>query len=391
MNTDSGLILIIVGIAILVIIITLFIVMIVVKRRRRETGEQTPGDGREYLPRGSSGENTYEDIAYTYKHFRGTDKAPPYFSITIPCTSTGDFSITWEKRFDRFFKRLGVCVEIDTHDPSFDDAFYISSDTVPFARQYMERNENRRAIQALFNLGFNHLKHNGKSMVLTWRNFPRRQLMALETMEKALAQLVLLVRALNRIPSYEPPVSAYPVWKLKRLIAFTVTGIIVVTGITALIVGLINYKPLDAGKMFVKSITYSVPLLVLFAWISLQLLKGRSSSHWELTTVFLISLFAFPLAGFGYAAFFNGAFDQGSPELHRVNVINKKYSHNKNGYTYYAVVNSWRENSAEKTEDIRVSKGLYNSLQPGSSTMTVTTKPGKFGFEWIVQIAAHSE
>jgi len=29
---------------------------------------------------------------------------------------------------------------------------------------------------------------------------------------------------------------------------------------------------------------------------------------------------------------------------------------------------------------------FYNYLQPDSSTITITTKPGKFGFEWIVEL-----
>jgi hypothetical protein len=391
METTSKLIFFIAGLVLLTsILTTVFIIRAVKRRRREEMGEGAGEDEREQVPRGASGENTHEDITYAYKHFRGTDKAPPYFSITIPCTSTGDFTITRESKFDRFFKRLGVCVEINTHDPSFDNTFYISTNTVPFARQYLERGEHRRAIQALFDLGFNHLKQNGKSLVLTWRNFPRRQLMAVETMEKAVVQLAILVRALAKVPSYEPPVSAYPVWKLKRLFAFAVSGILVITGITALIIGLVSYRPLDVGKVFVKSVTYSVPLFFIFSWISLQLLKGRSSSHRELITVFLISLFAFPLAGFGYTAFFNGALDKGEPEVHKVLVINKYYKRNKST-DYYAVVNSWREDTAKKTEKLRISKRFYNLLHPGSSTMMVTTKPGKFGFEWIVNMTSGAD
>jgi hypothetical protein len=48
------------------------------------------------------------------------------------------------------------------------------------------------------------------------------------------------------------------------------------------------------------------------------------------------------------------------------------------------IVNSWRK--PESTEKLRFSKSFYNYLQPGSSTITITTKPGKFGFEWIVEL-----
>ena len=123
---------------------------------------------------------------------------------------------------------------------------------------------------------------------------------------------------------------------------------------------------------------------LLFTWFSIRLLKGRSSSHRELIAVFFIALFAFPLAGFGYRGFLNGALDDGPAAVHQVIVLNKYYSKSKNSYTYYAVVNSWRK--TESTEKLRISKSFYNYLNPGSSTITVTTKPGRFGFEWIVDL-----
>jgi dipeptidyl aminopeptidase/acylaminoacyl peptidase len=145
-----------------------------------------------------------------------------------------------------------------------------------------------------------------------------------------------------------------------------------------------KYKPLDQGKVFVDSLKFSLPLLVLFTWFSIRLLKGRSSSHREFIAVFFIALFAFPLAGFGYSGFLNGALDDSPPAVHQVIVLNKYYSRSKNNYTYYAVVNSWRK--PESTEKLNISKSFYNYLQPGSSTITITTKPGKFGFEWIVEL-----
>jgi hypothetical protein len=370
---------IVIGVIIILIAIALAVTKVI--KRKRQEQEELP-EGPEMVAKGASGEGIFEGITYRYKHFRGTDKAPPYFSIMIPCTSSGAFTITPETKFDRFFKKLGVCVEIDTYDPGFDDAFYINTNTIPFTRSFLEKSENRRSIQALFQLGFNYLKYDGQTLTLTWRNFPRKTQMEVETMEKAVAQLVEQGRSLAKIVTYEKPEPS--IWKLKRLFAFAFPILLAVTGIAALIIGLSKYKPLDQGKVFVDSLKFSLPLLVLFTWFSIRLLKGRSSSHRELMAVFFIALFAFPLAGFGYRGFLNGALDDGPPAIHQVIVLNKYYSKSKNNYTYYAVVNSWRK--PESTEKLRISKSFYNYLQPGSSTITITTKPGKFGFEWIVEI-----
>lgn len=376
MREETLLPIIIIGI----LAVVAYAVMRAIKRKREQQAEFA--DGSEMVAKGTAGEGTYEGTTYRYKHFKGTDKAPPYFSIMIPCTSSGAFSITPETKFDRFFKKLGICVEINTHDPGFDDAFYINTNTIPFTRSFLEKSENRRSIQTLFQLGFNYLKHDGQNLTITWRRFPRGTQMEMETMEKAVALLVEQGSSLTKITTYETPEPT--TWKQKRLFAFAIPILLTITGITALIIGLSKYRPLDSGKMFVDSLKFSLPLLVLFTWFSIRLLRGRSSSHRELIAVFFISLFAFPFAGFGYRAFLNGSLDDSPAAVHQVIVLNKYYSRSKNNYTYYAVVNSWRKPESE--EKLRISKSFYNYLQPGSSTITVKTKPGKFGFEWIVEI-----
>lgn len=370
---------IIIGVVTIVLIVAVFAVVMAIKRKRRQEAESA--DGSETVGKGASGENTFEGITYRYKHFRGTDKAPPYFRITIPCTSSGAFTITPETKFDRFFKKLGVCVEMETHDPTFDDAFYINTHTIPFTRSFLEKSENRRSIRKLFDMNFNHLKHDGQSITITWRKFPRGQQIEVAAMEKAVAQLAVPARNLEKITLYETqePSSA---WKLKRLFAFAFSILLTITGFTAMILALTGYKPLDPFKIFVNSLKLSLPLFFLFTWFSIHLLKGRSSSHRELIAVFFISLFGFPLAGFGYTGYLNGVLDENPPAIHQVAVLDKYYSRSKNSTSYYAVVNSWREK--ENTEKLRVSNRFYNSLQPGSSTITVTTKPGKYGYEWIV-------
>ncbi|MCP5047280.1 MAG: hypothetical protein GY940_08915 [bacterium] len=369
--------------AIAVIVLLLVIIIAIARSRKRNRQQEEAQAGQSgSLPKGASGEDTYEGITYSYKHFKGTDKAPPYFRITIPCTSSGSFKIQPETKFDRFFKKLGVCIEIETHDPTFDDAFYITTGKIPFTRDAMARSGNRRSIQAMFGLGFNHLKHDGQSIILTWNRFPRRTQMERATMEKAVAQLGILAQKLPNIQPYESPDSSN--WKIKRITAFALPIFLLISGLITLIIGFKTYTPLDKGQVFVNSLGFSLPLFVFFSWIALHLLKGRSSSHRQLIAVFFISLVAFPLAGVGYNAYLNGVLDNHPPSVYDAKVIHKYYTRSKSNYSYYAVVTSWRE--TEDTEKLRVSRRFYDSLRTNSSTITVTTKPGKFGYQWIVGI-----
>jgi hypothetical protein len=211
--------------------------------------------------------------------------------------------------------------------------------------------------------------------------------MKLEVMEKAVAQLDGPVRSLAEIPTFKRPNSA--VQELKRFLAYALPGLVLVTGLAAGVIGILKYPPLDGDKVFLNSLLFSTPLFFLFTWFSVHLLKGRSTSHRELIGIFLFSLVVFPVAGKGYNIFFNGVLDHGPPEIHRVAVLQKNTVRADGDESYYAVVQSWREDTVEPTEKLEISRDLYQSLEPGSSTMTITTKPGAFGFEWLVRYAGH--
>lgn len=370
------------GILVLVVLAVLGIMSSIRKQKRKR--EEEIAEGAESIPRGASGEAIYEGIKFQYKHFRGTDKAPPYFSITIPCNSAGAFKIANESKFDRFFKRLGVCVELDTHDPAFDDRFYITTDTIPFTRAVLERRENRKSIINTFDQGFNHFKFDGNKIVLTWTRFPRRTLMEKAAMEKAVEYLAPLYHNLPGITRYDQQEST--TWKYKRLLAFGVSILGAITGLVAMIVGLTSYSPMDGGKMFLSSLAISLPLFVVFVWLSIHLLKGRSSSHRELVAVFFIALIGFPLAGFGYKVYLNGALDTAQAMAHEAPVVRKFYSKSKNSYSYYIRVDSWRDIESHATEKIKVSKRFYNGVTPGRTVVSIITKPGRFGYEWIYKI-----
>ena len=171
-------------------------------------------------------------------------------------------------------------------------------------------------------------------------------------------------------------------WKQKRFLAFALPSILLAAGITGLILGLINYRPLDKGALLLDSFKYSLPLLVLFIWGAIKLLKGRSSSHRELMAASAIALFGFIFAGIGGEMTLNGLLDKSQASVHQAKVINKYYSKKKNNHSYYAVVESWRTD--HYSEKIKVNSHFYQKLQPGQSTMVITTKPGALGFEWLV-------
>ncbi|MGE5343470.1 MAG: hypothetical protein ACM3SY_18530 [Candidatus Omnitrophota bacterium] len=370
----------------LMVVVLMFFIIIgsIIKRRMKLKNANMKQQG--FIPSGSEEQGQYQGISYAYKHYPGSKNSPPSFMVVINCPSpsTGAFKVTRETGFDRFCKHLGLCVELNTNDPEFDDMFYITTNMLYFTRQYLDDAEKRRLIRNIFDKGFNEVKFEGQTITATWHSFPRGNTMDIKTVEEIVAALSGMS---TNIPYATEPEAAP--WKSKRVFAFAIPILLLVTGVICLIVGLSSYLPLDTGKVFMDSLKYSVPLWIIFVWMAIQLLKGRSSSHREALAVFILSIFAFSIGSFGIETTLNGVMDAQSPCTHVVNVMEKYSVRGKHSYSYYAVVRSWR--AGESTEKLKIHKSLYHDLNPGISKMGITTKPGHFGFEWLVNYSNNSQ
>lgn len=366
---------------IVVLVVVVALVSIIVLAVRKQKAKNTALREQGFLEKGAKGNGTIQGVDYSYIHFQGGHNAPPYFKVSVECSSTGDFKITRETGFDRFFKRLGICVELETNDREFDDAFFITTNTEGFTREFFRKSDKRRLVTGVFAEGFNEVMHDGKKIVATWKSFPRGRNMEIKTVEEIAAALGQLADDIPNI--YEQESAENIGWKQRRFFAFAVPIFLLVAGIVGLVMGLTTFSPLDEGKVILDSLKYSIPLLILFLWFAVQLLRGRSSSHRELMGVFILSIFAFIIAGMGGEMTLNGWLDKSKPVIHEVKVINKYYTRNKNSYTYHVVLESWRKD--RYSEKLTVRRGYYDNVDPGQSTMSITTKAGKFGFEWLVE------
>ncbi|MDQ1352019.1 MAG: hypothetical protein QG657_2325 [Acidobacteriota bacterium] len=366
-------------IVVLVVFIVIVSIIVIAVRKQKEKNIKLREQG--FLEKGAKGNGTFQGVEYSYVHFQGGKNAPPYFKVFVECPSTGDFKITRETGFDRFFKRLGICVELETNDREFDDAFFITTNSEGFTREYFRKSDKRRLVTEVFARGFNELIHDGEKIVATWKSFPRGMNMEIKTIEEIAAVLGQLAGDIPNI--YEQESAENIGWKQRRFFAFAVPIFLLVAGIAGLVMGLTTFHPLDEGKVILDSFKYSIPLLILFLWFSVQLLRGRSSSHRELMGVFALSLFGFIIAGMGGEMTLNGWLDKSKPVIHEVKVTDKYSTRSKNSRSYHVVLESWRE--GRYSEKLSVRRSFYNQLVPGQSTMVITTKAGKLGFEWLVE------
>jgi hypothetical protein len=323
----------------------------------------------------------HEGIPYRFLYFPGSKNAPPNFLLAIDRPAGGGFKVVPETGFDRVAKKLGIAGEIQTGDESFDQDYYVLTDFPDFAATVLMDPGNRETVRGLFALGFNELNYDGKMLQVKWSPFT-----VLEDRDTAFinAGVALLSRLSERCfdvaMSMHLPGRSSP-W-FARVIPFVFPGTILAGGIAAGISGKIHYDPLDDGMILLDSLKYSLPLLLVYLALAVRVLSGRSSSHRILLGLLVLSLVAFPIGGAGLEVLANGAWDRSRTMSHQ-SLVMKKYSlRNKDSFQYYLLLESWRYQS--DPEELSVSSELYEQVVAQETVVETITKPGRFGFEWLL-------
>lgn len=321
------------------------------------------------------GKGIYNDLEYTYNYFRNGGKGPVSFTISINCKSSGSFRIMPENKFNKFFVNLGLSKKIRTGDLEFDNKFFIFTPTEDFTRTFFGYRKNRQAVENISNKKF-FISHDGKTMGAACLNLKLVDKIDTTFIQEIVSNLIVLSKD---IPPFTTKVKSKD-WQAS-IPVFAIPVIFGMAGIVTIVLGLIGFKPLDLGQVIVKSLGLSIPCLFIFLWLSLKLLKGRTSSHIEFLIAAAISLAAFPVAGAGGLIFLNGWLDKSQANSHKTLVVRKYISKSEDDITYYVVLKSWRAH--RKTEKISVYHDIYSKIKPNKSEIVITTKPGRFGFEWV--------
>ncbi len=317
---------------------------------------------------------------YRYQYVPGSRNSPPRFTVGVECVSPGAFKVKKEKGFDRLFKRLGIAEEIQTGDPIFDQDLYLDTESVAFTRSYFQDHHKREAMVGLFQQGFSRVVHDGKSIQATIQPFRPGDSREPDLIQHAVAALKTLASDLPE-QYYEPRIAGAAAWKVKRVLIFAVLVASAAAAVASLATNFRFYAALDKLDAFLVSLRYSVPALVMFGILAVSWLKGRSSSHLEVTAALAGALLAFPAGGFGLLLFLNGYLDTSPTVQHRAEAVEKHYTRSKDSTTYHVVLRSWREGRSR--EEIIVSRSVYAATRPGASEITVGTRAGRLGFQWV--------
>jgi len=329
------------------------------------------------VPSGTGGEGVCDGVAYRFRYSPKSRNSPATLKVSIDSPAGQPFRIAREGRAERLSKRIGLSAEIQTGDPAFDDAFYMETDAVEFTRTLLMHDDAREAVCDTFRLGFTAVHQDGQRLQAVWSPFKLSDDIEPSLITSAVAPLATLARQMPAMPALAGPAGTSIA---KAVVAAAVVMVIAAVGMWLVAD---RFRPLDGGAVLRDSLRYSIPALVAWLAFTFVQLRGRSTAHKELLLVALLSVLAFALGGDAFEIAFNGWADVGSPTSHDTEVI-RTYRRGGRTTTYHVVVTSWRR--ARQAENLVVSSSLYRAARPHSH-LTVVTKPGRLGFEWIVSYA----
>jgi len=326
---------------------------------------------------GTGGGGVCDGLAYRFTYSAGSNHNPSALKVSIDSPVGQPFQIVREGRAERLSKRIGLSAEIQTGAPTFDDELYIETDAVESTRTLLMHDDAREAVRAIFGLGFTAVRHEGRRLQAVWSPFKLRDDIDPSLITGAVAPLATLARQMPAVPG--------PSRQLAIPVAMGVipAGIVMLMALPILAAVGMRFRPLDGGAVFRDSLHHSIPALVVWLALAVVFLRGRSTAHKQLTFVTIASAVVFVLGGNSLETIINGWADAGPPSSHEEQVI-RTYSSSGRSTTYHVLVTSWR--GPRQTENLVVSSGEYHTAQ-SHPHITVVTKPGRLGFEWIVSYA----
>lgn len=344
------------------------------KDEARQVHSTVPNDPRHE----HAGEHEYD--ADYFPGTTGKNARPAHLIVTLEHPIPGDFTILRETSFDRFCKRIGLAKEIQTNDRSFDDAFYIQTDTPEYARPYLADREKRQAIQRLFEMGFEKVDHDGEKLVATWTGFPHGGEECDRYAREAAESLVVLTRNLPAKPAITLRRRT-----LSRKSLQWVGWVGVILGIGLLIGFFIamasNSFVLNHWGLFGTVLPVVGLAFLVYLWLAAWLVRGHSTSHLQLWSFFLAGIFLFPSLGLLGTERLNVWLDTSTPQEHVTTITNKRSKKNKNSYSYYVNCPSWNEPG--RVFEFKINRAEYDRVNPGRSQIRMMSRAGWLGFEYV--------
>lgn len=344
---------------------------------------------------------SYQGVSYTFNYYPGSKNHPAEIYIVIEENINFNLLITLEKKTDGFFKRIGLSDELQVQDPMFDNKFYLATEDRQVVLRFLN-DKVRQAFNELSDMGFKWFRFNnsfGKTHIKFSKSPINRNQVNPETLNPAIKHVETIISGLKDVKGMVPLDSSHFGLDEKRKvkpglqqIIFLVIPIVLLMVTAPVLIFIGNkYKPIREWELILRGAGTGILIAIFYLWLVIKKTKGTSSAHKVIIAILILALGSFSLTGYLGLRLANGIMDSDLTENHETIVKSKHYhSDSDSGTTYFIKVQSW--SPGRKVEKFKVSQFIYNKCEPDKTRVIVTTKPGKFGVEWLVKmkIEGHS-
>lgn len=316
----------------------------------------------------------------------GKNATPASLVVNLPCEMAGEFTILRITSFDRFGKNVGIAKPVRTSGGSFDETFYIQTDTPDFCRAYFADPKRRDAVRELFDLGFQRLDADGHLLTATYRPYPGGEDESDDVARDAARAMRPLARSVPHQPSTlmtrgRKPLSRHRLQWVSWVTGFGLLALLIYLGVSMYT----NSFPLDHWGLIFTTLPYvALALAVFLAW-GYWLVRGHSTSHVQFRALVAAGVLLFPPFAVALTYNLNWMLDASPPTERVVRVVETKVTRSKNKSTYYAAF-EWPQDRARRIW-LDVGPTNFGRIRPNGTDLKLTTRAGWLGFEYIEAFA----
>ena len=299
--------------------------------------------------------------------------------LDFPCRSI--FRLSQETNIDRYFKKIGFSVEIQTGDKNFDKHIYIESDSTAFSDEIKRDENSRKLIMGLFNQGCKYIRCDGKSLSIYFDSDRSKD----SPVHKAV-DLLLQLRDLDQkwIGFFRDP------FAIKALLIEAVIWGLGVYGILGFYEWffLRGDRHVDGIALFVIGIFIGIVGAVILLTMVFLVLRGSSRGHRIVIESALVLSLAFPVGGIQFLSDINTELDQQpSILIERKIRTTEKRNHGRfkreRYYTYHLYLDHTdKRELLEIYPEIEIESDAYTAAQNATHVM-IEIGPGRFNFPWF--------